>query len=321
MINLHKFYTMNNSTKLLVLVFSALALSCNTQKIQNPIFEGWYADPEVIRYDDTYWIYPTSSNGAMKATYFNAFSSKDLKTWECHECILDTATVSWAWKAMWAPSVLKKDGKYFFFFSANDIHQGEVGGIGVAWSDKPEGPYSDMLGEPLISDVVNGAQPIDQFVYKDGDEYYMYYGGWGHCNVVRLKDDFTGIRPFEDGTMYKEVTPELYVEGPFMFKKDGKYYFMWSEGSWTGVDYSVAYAISDSPFGPFERVGKILQQDPEVGTGAGHHSVLHKEETDEWFIVYHRHPLGDSEGTHRVVCIDKMEFAADGTIKPVVMTK
>lgn len=150
---------------------------------------------------------------------------------------------------MWAPSVINKDGKYYLFFGANDVHEGEIGGIGVAVSDRPEGPYKDLLGKPLINEIVNGAQPIDQFVFHDADndEYYMYYGGWKHCNMVRLNKDFTGLIPFEDGTIYKEVTPKDYVEGPFMFKKNGKYYFMWSEGGWTGPDYKVAYAISDSP--------------------------------------------------------------------------
>lgn len=291
-----------------------------TQLTGNPIIEGWYADPEAIIYDDTYWIYPTSSNGAMKATYFDCFSSKDLVNWEKHACILDTATVSWASKALWAPAVLKKDNKYYFFFSANDIHQGDVGGIGVAVSDRPEGPYKDLVGKPLISDIVNGAQPIDQFVFNDSGNYYMYYGGWGHCNIVRLKDDFTQIIPFEDGTMYKEVTPEHYVEGPFVFKKNNKYYFMWSEGGWTGPDYSVAYAISDSPFGPFERIGKILEQDPNIGTGAGHHSVIQIPGTEEYYIVYHRHPLNDKEGTHRNVCIDRMTFDENGFINPVKLT-
>ena len=70
-----------------------------------------------------------------------------------------------------------------------------------------------------------------------------------------------------------------------MLKRNNKYYFMWSEGSWGGSDYSVAYAIADSPFGPFERIGKILQQDESVGTGAGHHSVIQIPGKDEWFII------------------------------------
>ena len=83
----------------------------------------------------------------------------------------------------------------------------------------------------------------------------MYYGGWGHCNMVRLAPDLLRIVPFDDGTLYKEVTPANYTEGPFMLRHRGKYYFMWSEGGWTGPDYCVAYAIADSPFGPFERIG------------------------------------------------------------------
>jgi beta-xylosidase len=74
------------------------------------------------------------------------------------------------------------------------------------------------LGKPLIDKFHNGAQPIDQFVFKDKDgQYYLYYGGWKHCNVAKLKNDFTGFIPFEDGKIFKEITPESYVEGPFMF--------------------------------------------------------------------------------------------------------
>lgn len=316
------------------LIYSLLAVSalagCNNgskttaeapAKSGNPVFEGWYADPEGIIYDDTYWIYPTWSDVYEKQTYFDCFSSKDLVTWTKHAAVLDTAAVKWAEKAMWAPSVIRKDGRYYLFFGANDVHEGEVGGIGVAVSDRPEGPYADLLGKPLINEIVNGAQPIDQFVFHDGDDrYYMYYGGWRHCNVVRLNDDFTGIVPFEDGETYKEITPEGYVEGPFMFKKNGKYYFMWSEGGWGGPDYSVAYAIADSPFGPFRRENKILQQDSTVATSAGHHSVTQVPGTEDYYIVYHRRPLGDNARDHRVTCIDKMTFDADGKIQPVQMT-
>lgn len=148
----------------------------------------------------------------------------------------------------------------------------------------------------------------------------MYYGGWRHCNVVRLNEDLTSLGTHEDGSTYKEITPEGYVEGPYMLKKDGKYYFMWSEGGWTQDNYCVAYAIADNPFGPFRRIGKILQADPEVGTGAGHHSVLKGRGKDEWYIVYHRHPLGATDGNDRVVCVDRMYFEPDGTIRPVRIT-
>ena len=287
----------------------------------NPLFEGWYADPEAVIFGKTYWIFPTYSDEYNKQLFFDCFSSEDLVTWTKHERILDSDRVTWAKRAMWAPAAIAKDGKYYLFFAANDVHPGQIGGIGVAVADKPQGPYRDHLGKPLINDIVNGAQPIDQFVFRDDDgTHYMYYGGWRHCNVVKLNDDFTGLLPFDDGDLYKEITPDRYVEGPFMFRKNGKYYFMWSEGGWGGPDYCVAYAIADTPLGPFKRIGKILQQNPAVATGAGHHSVLHVPGTDDWYIVYHRRPLTETHHNHRVTCIDKMEFDADGLIKPVQIT-
>jgi len=291
-------------------------------KSGNPIFEGWYADPEGMIFDDKYWIYPTYSALYEDQVFMDAFSSSDLVNWTKHERIVDTSAVKWVKKAMWAPAVVKKDNKYYLFFGGNDIQSDEeYGGIGVAVADKPEGPFKDHLDKPLIDKFHNGAQPIDQFVFHDKDgSYYIYYGGWRHCNVAKLNDDFTGFIPFEDGTTFKEVTPENYVEGPFVFIRDGKYYFMWSEGGWGGPEYCVAYAIADSPFGPFNRIGKILEQDPEVATSAGHHSVIHEPKSDKYYIVYHRRPLGDTGRDHRHTCIDEMTFDENGYINPVKIT-
>lgn len=293
------------------------------QKSGNPLFKGWYADPEAIIFDKTYWIFPTYSAKYKEQVFLDAFSSKDLLNWKKHERIVDTASIKWAKKAMWAPSITKKGKNYFLFFGANDIQSNnELGGIGVAVASKPEGPYKDHLGKPLVSQFYNKAQPIDQFVFKDKDgQYYLIYGGWSHCNIAKLNNDFSGFVPQPDGTVFREITPEGYVEGPFMFIKDGKYYFMWSEGGWTGPDYSVAYAIADSPMGPFKRIGKILKQDPEVATGAGHHSMIHNPKTNKWYIVYHRRPLGDKDGNHRETCIDEVFFDENGLIKPVKITK
>jgi beta-xylosidase len=286
-----------------------------------PVFPGWYADPEAHVFAREYWIYPTYSAPYDQQTFMDAFSSPDLVVWKKHERILDVAGVTWARRAVWAPSVVEKDGWYYIFFGANDIQKdGEVGGIGVARAKDPGGPFKDLLGHPLIDAFHNGAQPIDPFVFKDRDDaWYIVYGGWRHCNIARLKDDFSGVVALPDGTLYKEITPDGYVEGPYMLLKDGKYYFMWSEGGWTGPNYAVAYAIGSSPFGPFRRIGKILEQDPGVATGAGHHSVLHAA-SGKWYIVYHRRPLGDRGRDHRVVCIDEMQFDADGLIRPVKIT-
>jgi beta-xylosidase len=317
------------------------------KKSGNPIFPGWYADPEAKIFKNTYWVFPTYSGETdrpgtalklseaqlklqkntinaqyLKQTFLDAFSSNDLVHWKKHPQILDIKNVAWAAYSIWAPSITEKDGKYYLFFGANDIQSDDqLGGIGVAVSNSPGGPFIDHLGKPLIDKFHNGAQPIDQFVFKDTDgQYYLFYGGWKHCNVAKLNDDFTGFKPFEDGTVFKSITPDNFVEGVFMIKRNGKYYLMWSEGGWTGPDYSVAYAIADSPTGPFKRIGKILQQDPEIATGAGHHSVINIPGTDDWYIFYHRRPLNTTNGNHRETCVERMYFDEKGFIKPVKIT-
>ena len=340
---------------LIIISFLSISLCAQTTRPEfksqgwsgNPVFNGWYADPEAIIYGDTYWIFPTYSDDFgeppappilspfqkdiqkntinpqyLKQTFLDAFSSKDLVTWEKHSKVLDIKDISWAAYSIWAPSVIHANNKYYLFFGANDIqNDDQPGGIGVAVADKPGGPYHDAIGNPLINSFHNGAQPIDQFVFRDDDgQFYLFYGGWRHCNVVRLSPDLLSLEPFSGGETFKEITPEKYVEGPFVFKRNGKYYLMWSEGGWTGPDYSVAYAIGDKPTGPFRRVGKILQQNPAVATGAGHHSVMHIPGTDDYYIVYHRRPLDTKNGNHREVCIDRMNFNTDGTIKPVEIT-
>lgn len=299
----------------------------------NPIFEGWYADPEGIVFNDEYWIYPTYSNAYTKQVFFDAFSSKDLISWEKHANILDTSIVTWARQAMWAPAAIQKDDKYYLFFAANDVQRPErsswdenndinhYGGIGIAVSDSPSGPFSDYLGKPLIDGFYNDAQPIDQFVFEDTDgRYYIFYGGWSHCNLGVLNEDFTGFVPWEDGALFREITPQGYVEEPFMFLRNGKYYFMWSEGGWTNDSYKVAYAIADKATGPYRRIGTILESDKNVATGAGHNSVINVPGTDTWYMVYHRRPIPNEGRDHRVTCMDKLEFNADGTIKEIKMT-
>lgn len=300
----------------------------------NPLMEGWYADPEGVVFGDKYWIFPTFSAVYEKQVFMDAFSSSDLVKWEKHPAVIDTGIIKWAKRAMWAPCIIEKDKNYYLFFSANDIQSAErmgrtpvpgvanpMGGIGIAVAQSPGGPYKDYLGKPLLNDFYFGAQPIDQYVFKDTDgQYYLIYGGWGHCNIGKLNVDFTAIASFPDGSKVKEITPPGYVEGPTMFLRNGTYYLMWSEGNWTDESYKVAYGIAKTATGPFKKIGTILQADKTVATGAGHHSVINVHGTDEWYIVYHRRPIPNLGRDHRVTCIDKMYFDEEGMIKPVVMT-
>lgn len=324
------------------LIISAWAIAAN------PIVSGWYADPEIHVFEGRYWIYPTYSDhegepdvsprftpaqeaarkqGMLRPSYgiqtfFNAFSSTDLVHWTKHKHVLDVKDVSWAAFAVWAPSVIEANGQYHMFFSANDIQSdAEPGGIGVAISNSPGGPFKDAIGKPLIDKFQNGAQPIDPFAFRDNDgQVYLFYGGWKHCNVVRLSTDLRSIVPFPDGTTFKEITPPGYVEGSFMVERNSIYYLMWSEGDWTGSDYSVAYAMGLGPTGPFKPMGKLLAQNFRIARGAGHNSVVNVPGTDDWYIAYHRRPLDRTKGEHRQLAIDRMYFNADGTIRPIEIT-
>ena len=315
--------------RIICFAFSFCLVSTIAFSQKNPVVDGWYADPEGVIFDKKYWIYPTYSARYEKQVFLDAFSSIDLVTWKKHSHILDTSQVKWAKMAMWAPAIIKKDDQYFLFFSANDIQSKQrngiaddtLGGIGIAVADDPGGPFKDYLGKPLINKFYNNAQPIDQFVFKDNDgQYYIFYGGWGKCNVGKLNEKFTGLVPFSDSMLVKDITPKGYVEGPTMFIRNGKYYLMWSEGGWTNSTYKVAYGVSDNVLGPFERKATILEADETIATGAGHHSVINIPGTDEWYIVYHRRPIPNLDRDHRVVCIDRMFFDAHGNIKNVKMT-
>lgn len=291
----------------------AMSLQTSPKMSGNPVFPGWYADPELHYFGGKYVIYPTYSAAYEKQTFFEAFVSDDLTNWKSVGRILDFADIPWSTnRAAWAPSVIERDGTYYMYFSA-----GDGAGIGVATSKNPTGPFKDALGKPLIKEYHHGAQPIDANAFIDSDgQAYLYYGGWRHAIVVKLGRDMIST----EGE-FLEITPKGYVEGPFMMKRGGKYYYMWSEGSWGDSSYGVAYAISDSPTGPFERKARILESDMSVGKGAGHHSVLKLPGTEEYVICYHRRPLEETHANHRATCIDKLIFEKDGTIRPVRITR
>lgn len=332
-----------NRVKIVVLLILLviIASGCQPPKEQkdnllfsgNPIFPGWYADPEGAVFKNEYWVFPTYSDKYENQVFFDAFSSKDLISWKKHSHVLDTSIIKWAKQALWAPSIIEMNEKYYLFFSANDVQKpggpywsesnaiNHQGGIGVAVADSPSGQFKDYLGKPLVGEFHNEAQPIDQFVFKDVDNtYYMFYGGWGHCNLAILNSDFTGFVPWSDNELFKEITPEGYVEGPVIFRRNNTYYFMWSEGGWGNDTYKVAYAMAEKATGPFKRIGTILQSDKDIATGAGHNSIINPPDTDDWYIIYHRRPIPNEGRDHRVTCIDKMEFNEDGSIKQVKMT-
>ena len=162
-----------------------------------------------------------------------------------------------------------------------------------------------------------GGQAIDPMVFTDDDGRSYLYWGQGVARVVPLNSDMVS---FTAGQV-RTITPAGYNEAPFVFKRNGIYYFMWSENDTRSEDYRVAYATGSSPLGPWSNRGLVLQKRLEAGIrGTGHHSVVSVPGTDTWYIAYHRFAVPAGNGTNRETVIDRMAFNADGTIRPIVPT-
>lgn len=294
----------------------------------NPVLEGYYADPEILYSQKTgkYYLYPTSDGfDGWGGYYFKVFSSDNLKDWTDEGVILDLKKdVPWAGRNAWAPCIIeRKEGdsyKYYYYYTGAQK-------IGVAVSDNPTGRFTDS-GKPVVATRpkgIRGGQEIDPDVFQDPKtgKYYLYWGN-GYMAVAELNNDMLSIKE----KTIKIMTPDnTFREGIYVFYRNGVYYFLWSEDDTRSENYRVRYAMSDSPTGKLRipENNLILSKDADKGIyGTGHNSVLQKPDSDEWYIVYHRFnrpngiKMGDAAGFHREVCIDKMEFNADGTIKKVV---
>ncbi|MCM1066340.1 MAG: family 43 glycosylhydrolase [Muribaculaceae bacterium] len=306
----------------------------------NPVRPGWHADPEILYSANTgrYYIYSTTDGKpGWGGSDFRCFSSENLKDWTDEGIVLDLASeqVAWADGNAWAPAIEEKanaDGtySYYLYFSGNST-DGSGKQIGVAVADSPTGPFRD-LGHPIVASSPTGhGQQIDVDVFTDpvSGKSYLYWGN-GYMAGAELDSSMTAI---VDSTL-TVMTPEggtlathEYREAPYVFYHDGRYYFLWSVDDTGSPNYHVAYGTSDSP------LGKITVADPAVILigrpeqeiyGTAHCSVVKQPGSDEWLIAYHRiNPsyLENSPGTHRQVCIDRMQIRPDGTIAPVEPSK
>lgn len=306
----------------------------------NPILPGFHADPEILYSNKTgkYYIYSTTDGKPGWGGYkYYVYSSADLKEWKNEGVALDAKSdqIAWANGNLWAPAAIEvkqKNGsyKYYLYFSARPNDNGRKQ-MGVAVADSPTGPFVD-LGQPLLAKNHPGCngQLIDVDVFMDpvSKKPYLYWGNGFmagaelESNMTKIKDETVTVMTPKGGSLRDYA----YREAPYVFYRNGLYYFMWSVDDTGAANYHVAYGTSKSPLGPIE-VAKdpiVLIQDPQHEIyGTAHNSVIQKPGTDEWYIVYHRinkDYIHFQPGVHREVCIDKLEFNADGTIKRVVPT-
>lgn len=291
--------------------------------MKNPVVNEWYADPESRVYGDTVYLYVTKSLPFEEQKNLDLVTTDDLINFEVYHDILDMSTFNGAEFAVWAPTVIEKNGKYYLIFAANNIHSDEeIGGLYIGVCDNPAGPFRNVFcdGRPLLNAIYQNAQPIDAHLFKDDDgEIYLYYGGWHHMMVCIMNEEMNGFKTMQEpciDNIVREITPRDYVEAPYVMKINGKYHLMYSSGNWTDETYRVKAAVSDTPFGEFQYYADILKASP-LADGPGHNSAFCFN--GETYVAYHRRPKGDKNGHHRKLCIDKLSVC-EGKLHPVEMT-
>ncbi len=293
------------------LLLMLLAPAAHAAEPPAPILDGFRADPDIRVFGDSYYVYPTSDKPNWQTTDFSVWSSKDLITWKNEGIILDVAhDLGWANIKAWAPTATERNGKYYFYFVANEQ-------IGVAAADKPTGPFKDALGKPLITRKQFKTFPIDPYVFTDTDgQPYLYFGN-GRLLVSKLGADMISLNG-EPVDITPNDRAQAFREGIAVFKRNGLYYFMWSVDDANSDDYRVAYGTSKSPLGPIEIPPKnVVLAKNGLAKGTGHHGVVNVPGTDRWYVVYHRHAIPNGSGFIRQVCLARMEFDADGSIRPM----
>ncbi len=297
----------------------------------NPVWDGYLADPFVLRYGDFYYAFGTGSDvGSGRqpdGRVFPVLRSPDLVTWQHLGGALE-APFEKADVAYWAPEVAERGGTFFLYYAAD-------GRLRVAVSNRPEGPYRDagqdlFPGEPFTIDASPFCDP------RDG-AWYLFYAkdffdlrvGTGTA-VVRLGDDMVStvgdphlvVRATADWHIYErnrrwyERDWEAWhtVEGPFVLEHEGRYYCLYSGGNWQGPDYGVSYGVADHPLGPWRdewsHSGPVVLRGIENKVlGPGHNSVVTGPDGKTLFVVYH---AWDPAKTARRMCIDPLRWTAEG---------
>ncbi|RYP04769.1 hypothetical protein DL765_010069 [Monosporascus sp. GIB2] len=293
---------------------------------RSAVLPGYYADPNIAVFGRTYYIYATTDGvPGWGGNEFYVWKSSDLANWTRAKkpfLTLDgpNGNVPWATGNAWAPTIISRDGRYYFYFSGhNPTYNRKT--IGVAVANSPEGPFTAQPKAMILnSEDIKTGQAIDPAAFRDPvtGAYYLYWGN-GAPLVAELSDDMVSLKR---KTLRKLEGLVDFREGLFMNYRDGLYHLTYSIDDTRSENYRVGYATSENALGPFTYHGVILEKDPSQGIlGTGHNSVLNVPGTDDWYIVYHRFGIPDGNGTMRETTIDRIFFDPEtGLMKPVVPT-
>jgi beta-xylosidase len=309
------------------LSFALTMLFVGVVSAQNPFIKGQFtADPTARVFNGKMYVYPSHDIPApadkpnLRKDWFcmedyHVFSSENLTDWTDHGVILTQEKAAWVnveTYSMWAPDCVYKDGMYYFYFPAivktDSITKRFGMMIGVAVSDRPDGGFVPM-NEPI-----KGVYGIDPCTLIDDDgQAYIYWSGRG-MHGAKLKPNMLQL---DSEPVMIDKLPDGFKEGPFVFKRKGKYYFTFPWVPKESETENLSYAIGDNPLGPFEYKGLIMDQSL-VKCWTNHHSIV--EFKGEWYLFYHHNDYSPNFDKNRSVCVDKIYFNEDGTIQKVTPT-
>ncbi len=302
-------------TRWFMLAITISAAMTNASFGANPIITSIYtADPSAhVWPDGRLYVYPSRDmdppRGCDLMDRYHAFSTDDMVHWRDEGEILNANQVSWGRPEggfMWAPDCAYKNGKYYFYFphpSGTDWNH--TWKIGVATSTKPTSGFTDA---GFITGV-GGFSMIDPAVFVDSDgQAYLYYGGGGKCAGVKLKSNMTET----DGDVQTMSGLQDFHEATWVFKRNGVYYLTYADNH-PGAN-RLRYATSANALGPWSYKGIYL--DP-TDCDTSHGSVV--EYKGQWYAFYHNNSLS-GRGNLRSMCVDRLEFDADGNILKVIQT-
>jgi hypothetical protein len=306
----------------------------------------YMADPAVHVFNGKLFIYPSHDweSGIGENDNGDHFNMKDYHVFSMddidgavtdHGIVLEVKNIPWAGRQLWDSDVACKNGKYYMYFPLKD--KNDIFRIGVAVSDKPEGPFTPQ------NNPMKGSYSIDPAVFEEGGKYYMYFGGlWGGqlqryrnnkalentvlpeggelalCpKIARLSDDMLEFaeeardlvildpngKPFTAGD-----TKRRFFEASWMHKYNGKYYFSYS----TGDTHLLCYATGDNPYGPFTYQGVILT--PVVGWTT-HHAIA--EFKGKWYLFHHDCVPSGGKTWLRSLKVTELQYDTNGAIKTI----
>ena len=301
---------------------------------QNPIIQTCYTpDPAPYVHGDTLYLF--TDHDEDDAQYFKMkdwllFTTTDMVNWTFRGVPMSTATFKWAKQGdnAWAAQAIERDGKWYWYVAAEDTTK-HLHGIGVGVADRPEGPYKDAIGKPLVPGDFGFIDP-SVFIDDDG-QAYLFWGNNGlwyaklgrdmislESEIMKVDTDSeSAFGPHvlkHDWQLNKDIMKTGYEEGPWVYKRGDTYYIEYAAG---GVPEHMAYSTAKSINGPWTYRGRVM--DEAHGSFTIHGGSV--EFKGRNFMFYHNGALPNGGGFRRSSCVEEFTFNADGSIPHIPFTK